>query len=141
MVSTALGHFQRRKLTPEVVWRRIYSNTLSFGNSLCSLCPKTLLLFPAPSPVDGWSVCAHCPALGAGGPCHRASAVFCTHPPLSHRSFKVKENLTPNVHCVEGSWSLLSPHFSQPFLGTLLATPSAFLLLLAPTAISAVGMQ
>ena len=106
---------------------------------MCSLCPKTLLLFPAPN--HGWALHVHCPALGAAGPCHPASAVFCTHPPSNHRRCKVKENLTPNVHCIEGSWSSLSPRFSHPFLGNLLGTPSAFLLLSATAAISAISTQ
>lgn len=53
----------------------------------------------------------------------------------------MKENLTPNVHCMEGSLSSLLPHFSHPFLGTFLAVLSAFLLLSALMATSAIVMQ
>lgn len=63
MVSTALGHFQRQKLTPEVVWRRIYSNTVIWKLAMRPVSQNT---FAASCPQScRWVVCV-CPLPGAG---------------------------------------------------------------------------
>lgn len=125
--------FLKVKADPRNSMEKDLKQHTSFGKLLCSLCPKNTFALSCPKscrwvgPSGG-----HCPALGAAGLYHPAS---------NHRRCKVKENLTPNVHCMEGSWASLLPHFSHPFFGIFLAVLSAFLLLSALMATSAIVMQ
>ena len=83
-----------------------------------------------------------CPLVGTGCSGTLPSCLcHVLHPPSLEPQRCKEKNLTSSVHCMEGSLSSLSPHFSHPLLGTLLATPSAFLLLSAATAISARSTQ
>lgn len=70
----------------------------------------------------GW-VCAQCLALGSVGLCYPTCDMFSICDLWNYRMYKVKENLTA-FH--KRDFVIPVAHFSHPFLGTLLATPTSF---------------